>query len=119
MRRIVSTIVTNKKQCDKIVIEYDCDGNCDEITNKINSILGDCRIDIVHIPIKFEIEEWICDSIGIKYNSKRRPTKALKDYEKNKGNTYTKDKLPSYLNSLNYERLKQNESFRVFLNLMK
>ena len=71
LKRIISTIVNDdKKQCDKIVIEYDCDGKCNEITSNINRILGEYKAYVSLLPIKFEIEEWICDSLRIKYNSK-------------------------------------------------
>jgi len=108
----------NKDHCDKIIIEYDCDGNCSEITEQINNIIGAYYKNICLLGIKFEIEEWICDSLGIKYNNKRRPSKALNDFERKRGNNYTKDKLPSYSSKLDYKKLNKNESFHKFLELL-
>jgi len=107
------------KDCDKIIIEYDCDGNCDKITKKINNILGKDYKNIYLLGIKFEIEEWICDSLEIKYNYKRRPSKTLNDFAKKYGNSYTKDKLPDYTGKLDYKKLNKNESFHKFLELVK
>ena len=118
--RIVNLLRQGKEACDKIIIEFDCDGNCKNRVEQINKILhGTPRDNVFKLGIKFEIEEWLCDSLGIKYNDNRRPAKALKDYEIRKGSTYTKDKLPSYGNKLNYERLRKNESFQKFLQLIK
>jgi len=109
----------NKDHCDKIIIEYDCDGNCTEITEQINKIIGTDYKNICLLGIKFEIEEWICDSLGIKYNYKRRPSKALNDFAKKQNSNYTKDKLPYYTCKLDYKKLDKNKSFHKFLELIK
>ena len=96
---LVTTILYSDEHCNKIIIEYDCDGNYDEITEQINHILGEeSKEHVSFLEIKFEIEEWICNSLDIKYNDNRRPAKALKDFERKNGLEYTKDKLPSYWN---------------------
>jgi len=68
--------------------------------------------------IKFEIEGWICDSLGIKYNNKKRLSKALNDFAKKQNNSYTKDKLPYYACKLDYKKLDENKSFHKFLELL-
>ena len=108
------------EKCNTIIIEYDCDGNCSRITKQIKNILGqEYENNIYLLKIKFEIEEWICDSLRIKYNSKRRPAKALDDFEKQHDSNYTKDKLPSYSSKMDYNRLSKNKSFQAFLRLME
>jgi hypothetical protein len=121
LNRIIKSALANKENCDKIIIEYDCDGNCDKITKQIINILGvDYKTkNICLLGINFEIEEWICDSLGIKYNNKRRPAKALNDFEKKHRSEYKKEQLPSYSSKLDYNRLNNNESFKKFLKLIE
>ena len=108
------------EKCNTIIIEYDCDGNCSRITKQIKNILGqEYQNNIYLLGIEFEIEEWICDSLKIKYSAKRPPAKALNDFEKEHSGKYRKDKLPSYSSKLDYNRLNKNKSFQAFLGLME
>jgi ribulose bisphosphate carboxylase small subunit len=114
-------VTAGTEKCNTIIIEYDCDGNCSRITKQIKNILGQeyQNNNIYLLGIEFEIEEWICDSLKIKYSAKRRPAKALNDFEKEHAGKYRKDKLPSYSSKMDYNRLSKNKSFQAFLRLME
>ena len=64
------------------------------------------------IVFKYEIEEWICKSLGIAYRGK--PSAALK-----RSKNYFKRDLPKYVEKLDLERLDKETTFQEFLKAIK
>ncbi|HDZ35625.1 MAG TPA: hypothetical protein ENH81_01755 [Thermococcus sp.] len=67
----------------------------------------------VKVPLfEYEIEEWICISLGYRWSTK--PSDELK-----KRLRYAKHNLPDYVEKLDFEKLKKNcKSFQEFLRLV-
>jgi len=62
---------------------------------------------------EYEIEEWICKSLGYHWSTK--PSEELKLRE-----GYAKHRLPDYVHKLDFEKLKKNcNSFREFLKILR
>jgi hypothetical protein len=106
---------------DKIIVVVDADGptNRDTVFEKVNvhiheEIKG--KVDV--IIMDYELEEWICYSLGIHFGGDK-PSNALNDWCKNKRGTkrgYKKRQLPNFVEDLDFNALRNCFSFRDFVN---
>lgn len=100
---------------DFILLVYDGDGPSNYKFRR-----GDVEKHIprnIKTPVKvllfeYEIEEWICRSLG--YNWATKPSDELKRRE-----GYAKHQLPDYVGRLDFDKLKKNcKSFQEFLKIL-
>lgn len=98
------------KDYNFFVIVADADGKpADDVRIKIECHIPNNLRNITHLVIlKYEIEEWICISLDIKINDK--PSTILRHKF-----SYEKYKLKDYISKLNFEKLKNCESFSDFV----
>jgi len=100
---------------DFILVVYDGDGpsQYDSRKNDVEKhIPKGVKTPVKILLFEYEIEEWICRSLG--YNWSTKPSDELKKRER-----YAKHKLPDYVDKLDFEKLKKNcNSFREFLRLV-
>ena len=100
---------------DFILVIYDGDGPSNYASRKKDvgkHIPKSLKTPVKILLFEYEIEEWICRSLGYSWSTK--PSDELKKRE-----GYEKYQLPDYVNKLDFERLKRNcKSFREFLTLV-
>ena len=100
---------------DFILVVYDGDGpsNYDSRKKDVEKhIPKNVKTPVKILLFEYEIEEWICRSLG--YNWSTKPSDELKKRE-----GYDKYKLPNYVDKLEFEKLKRNcKSFREFLRIL-
>ncbi|NJE09910.1 hypothetical protein [Thermococcus sp. MAR1] len=98
-----------------ILIVYDGDGPANYGSRKrdiAKHIPKKTEVPVKIFLFEYEIEEWICKSLGYSWSTK--PSDELKKRER-----YTKSNLPKYADKLDFERLKRNcKSFREFLEIL-
>ena len=103
---------------DRVVLVIDGDGNPEEKQKIAESHIPPefkDRVDV--IVFEYEAEEWICKSLGIRYGSYTKPSKALNDWLKSKeGREYHKRDLPKFVSSLDLSLLRND---KIFKNLVK
>jgi len=110
--------------CDKIIVIVDGDGNPEDKEKTVrekhfNGFDEDKQKKLDVVVFEYEVEEWICTSLGIKFNSK--PSEALDEWEKKqKGDKaeYEKKYLPEYVEKLDFGKLKDCNSFKKFKQLL-
>ncbi|MET1124957.1 MAG: hypothetical protein ABWW66_06825 [Archaeoglobaceae archaeon] len=104
---------------DRVILVIDGDGNPEEKQKRAESHIPPefkDRVDV--IVFEYEAEEWICESLGIRYSSYTKPSKALNDWLRNKeGKKYHKRDLPKFVSKLDLALLNRND--RTFKNLIK
>lgn len=70
-----------------------------------------------------EIEEWITESLGIKYKyHNKKPSDALNEYLKNKKGIkkgYQKHHLPNYARSIDFGKIKNLYTYKRFIKALK
>ncbi len=120
LERILKSILIFSKDGDKILIVMDAD--CRDISSvkervecHIRNVYRDFRVKVgIHcVMVKTEIEEWICDYKGYKYECK--PSQILRA----KAN-YEKSKLPEYGWEIEPSELAgKNSSYKEFLQYVK
>jgi hypothetical protein len=100
---------------DFILVVYDGDGhsNYDSRKNDVQKhIPKRVKTPVKILLFEYEIEEWICRSLG--YNWSTKPSDELKKRE-----GYEKYQLPDYVDKLDFEKLKRNcRSFQEFLKIV-
>ncbi len=98
-----------------VLILLDGDGHSlPEFQNCIlNSIKSEYRNKIKLFLFDYEIEEWICHDLNIKYKNSK-PSQILKHKQK-----YEKHNLPNYAEKLDCNKLKTCVSFDRFLSTLK
>jgi hypothetical protein len=70
------------------------------------------------IVFEYEAEEWICKSLGIRYGSYTKPSKALNDWLRSKERKeHHKRDLPKFVSRLDLSLLNRND--KTFKNLIK
>lgn len=109
--RIVSANVDN---ADRIIIIVDADG-IDLREKKLEVIRFVKKRDREHVKIVLldhEIEEWICYSEGISFDSK--PSEVLKHHKK-----YRKQHLPQYADKIDCTKLQNCNSFKRLESALK
>lgn len=103
--------------CDKIIIIQDADGphnKVDRYKRIKNHIPDDLTTPVEIIQNDYEIEEWICVSMDLKWGE-LKPSKELKHKC-----GYIKSGLPKYAARLDFDKLiKNSESFRLFLKALQ
>ncbi len=106
---------------DKIVIVADADGpaNRDTVFKRMDvHIHEELKNKVDVIIMDYELEEWICYSLGIHFGGDK-PSKALNDWCKiNRGTMsgYKKWQLPKFVEDLDFNVLRNCSSFRDFVN---
>lgn len=113
------------KDFDKIIVVVDGDGNPEKKEKEVKEKHFKDKNKLKKadtIVFKYEIEEWICYSQGIKFNN-NKPSDALdkwiKEKKKNFKSGYEKKFLPEYVKLLNFDKLKENGVFEKFLKLLE
>lgn len=106
---------------DKIIILMDAHGrDVKKIEASVKRhIPKECREKVHIVILNYEIEEWICYGLGIKFNQK--PSESLNEYlMKHRGaeERYEKYMLVSFADKINLNRLCSYPSFRNFLNAL-
>ena len=98
---------------DKVIVIADGDNHPKTKEKEIKGhVPRKFRKNIKIIVFKYEIEEWICRSLGIAYRSK--PSAALKRLK-----NYFKRDLPKCVEKLDLERLDKEATFQEFLKAIK
>ena len=109
-------LIANDKTCDKILIILDSDGphNYKErFVNVKGHIPKEIETPVEIILLEYEIEEWICISMELKWHSK--PSEELK-----RKLGYKKSDLPNYANKLDFKKLiNKSKSFIKFVKALK
>ncbi|NJF24488.1 hypothetical protein [Thermococcus sp. Bubb.Bath] len=112
--KIIRAVSTSSP--DAIIVAYDGDGpnNYHKRLNEVKShIPKNIKTPVRVFLFEYEIEEWICKSLGITWSTK--PSDELKRKMR-----YTKSLLPTYADKLNFDKLKHNcKSFREFLRILE
>ncbi len=104
---------------DRILIIVDADGGAiDDVKSRVESHIPNfLKSKTRTIIIKYEIEEWILESHGVKVKGK--PSEQLNQYiKKLRGDAsarYKKSMLPTFANDIKFEKVMHNESFRQLL----
>jgi len=102
---------------EKVIILIDADG--EPIYNKEGATWrhirnGRVREKVRLVSLDYEIEEWICASLGLQYGNSK-PSSVLKHRLK-----YRKSRLPDYTNKLDFQKLSKScASFRRFLQALE
>ena len=100
---------------DFILLAYDGDGSSNYKSRRRDvekHIPRSLKTPVKVLLFEYEIEEWICRSLG--YNWATKPSDELKQRER-----YAKHKLPDYVSKLDFEKLKDNcKSFQEFLRIV-
>jgi hypothetical protein len=100
---------------DMIIVTYDGDGpsNYHKRLNEVKShIPKDIKTPVSVFLFEYEVEEWICKSLGITWSTK--PSDELK-----RKIGYKKSLLPAYASKLNFNKLRQScKSFQEFLKIL-
>lgn len=109
---------------DKIIVVVDGDGNPEKKEKEVKERHFKDKNKLKKadtIVFKYEIEEWICYSQGIKFNNK--PSDALnkwiKEEKQNFKSGYEKKFLPEYVKLLSFDKLRENGIFEKFLKLLE
>ena len=114
MRREIIA-VDNLTKTDKIIIILDGDKNQGKYQQNLNRarrhIPNNIKTPYSIVVFDYEVEEWICISLNIKWSSK--PSDALKSKFK-----YKKQHLPNYVDKLDFNKLKEVKSFNDFVNAL-
>ncbi len=114
LKKIITA--TDMANADRIILIYDGDGpsNYSQRFNQVKShIPAKTNTPIKIVLFEYEVEEWICKSLDIKWDSK--PSDALK-----RKVGYKKSQLPKYVSKLNFEDLSNScKSFQEFLNALR
>lgn len=103
-------------ESNKIIVLVDCDGDCNKnnapIIHDICEKQSNERIGMVYL--RYEIEDWICVSEGMKLDKQKSSTVMMAK------RGYKKFRLPEYADKLNVELLMNNcKSFKDFMTLLK
>ncbi|RLE96561.1 MAG: hypothetical protein DRJ63_10395 [Thermoprotei archaeon] len=101
----------------RIVVVMDGDGRPREVCEKIRfHVPYSCSGIVKIVVVDYELEEWICLCLGIRYSGK--PSVELSRYlEAKRGIRYRKRYLPRFADELDIDvLLKKSESFRKFYN---
>jgi len=108
-------IVDDLVKPDKIIIILDGDKNQGKYQQNLNKarrhIPNNIKTPCSIVVFDYEVEEWICISLNIKWSSK--PSDALKSKFK-----YKKQHLPNYVDKLDFNKLKEVKSFNDFINAL-
>ncbi len=114
MEKIIKT-VDNFTKTNKIIIILDGDKNQGKYEENLNKakrhIPNNIKTPYSIIIFDYEVEEWICASLNIKWSSK--PSDALKAKYK-----YKKQHLPTYVDKLDFDKLRRVKSFKDFINAL-
>lgn len=113
--KIAKQIKANIRKVDRIIIIADADGG-DLAAKKqdIAKFVDDVDVESVRIVLlDYEIEEWICQSEGIKFDG-QKPSNVLK-YKTG----YQKFRLPTYAEKIDCNRLQHSNSFKRFASSLE
>jgi len=104
---------------DRVILIIDGDGNPEEKQKRAESHIPPKFKDRVDVVVfEYEVEEWICKSLGIRYGSYTKPSNALNDWLKNnEGKRYHKRDLPRFVSKLDLSSLHRND--KTFKSLIK
>ncbi|ASJ01863.1 hypothetical protein A3L09_00605 [Thermococcus profundus] len=101
---------------DTIIVVYDGDGPSTyhkRFNDAKSHIPKNIKTSVRVFLFEYEIEEWICRSLGITWDTK--PSDELKRKIR-----YKKSLLPTYADKLDFDKLKRNcKSFRKFLEILE
>jgi len=117
-RQIKAAAITH----EKIIVIADADGKpIQEIRKRIlYHVPPDLQKIVRTIILRYEIEEWICISLGLHITKK--PSIELDEYikkkEKDAKSGYKKYMLPKFVETLNINRLENYNSFKEFINAL-
>jgi hypothetical protein len=105
---------------DKAVLIIDGDGNPKKKRESAElHIPFDLRDRVDVIVFEYEAEEWICESLGVKYGN-IKPSKALNDWLKTKrGRKYHKRDLPRFVSELDFKKLSNDQNFKSLLAILR
>ncbi|WP_456475166.1 hypothetical protein [Candidatus Pyrohabitans sp.] len=102
--------------CDRILVFLDSDDPQnfnDRYAKTACHIPNNMSTPVEIVLTDYEIEEWICLSLGLRWHSK--PSEELKNKL-----GYEKSRLPGYSDKLDFDKLMKNcRSFKSFLNALK
>ena len=107
---MVRLINTNKGKVDRIIIITDADGR--DLAKEESRISRFLKInnDVKIVLLDHEIEEWICYANDKSFGD-QKPSDFLKDHY-----GYQKNKLPTYAEKLDCEKMKKCPSFMRFMS---
>jgi hypothetical protein len=103
---------------DRAILFIDGDGNPEEKQKRAEShVPPEYKDKVVVVIFEYEVEEWICKSLGIRYGSHTKPSDALNNWLRNKeGRRYQKRDLPKFVSKLDLSLLSKND--RTFIDLI-
>jgi len=123
--RIVKLYSTSPRESGKyckIVIIVDGDGReVKHIQQAVLEHLEESGQSVIRVVVlDYEIEEWVCDSLGVKYGQYRMPKEELRHYLRSKkGKEYRPRDLPKYADLVDPKKLKEiNRSFRELVGMI-
>ena len=109
---------------DKIIVVVDADGpeNRDKVFKEVDvHIVEEIKSKVDVMILDYEIEEWICYSLGIHFGG-GKPSSALNEWcKRNKGSKrgYKKWQLPRFVENLDINALRRNCcSFEDFVSIL-
>ena len=117
-RQIKAAAITHRR----IIVIADADGKpIQEIRKRILYHVQSDLQDIVYtVILKYEIEEWICISLGLR--TTKKPSKELDEYikkkEKDAKSGYEKYMLPKFAGTLDISKLENYNSFKELINAL-
>jgi len=116
-------LIAASSDCSKIVILVDGDGEPENVERlmerHIRKALEKVHSLSIHlIVVNTEIEEWVCEGLGIRYGQK--PSEDLNRYlQKNFGYTYRKSMLPDFADKIDPTKLSKSKSFARFMKALE
>ena len=108
---------------EKVVVLVDGDWDPENVRKRMNEHLENLRGELGSkvrvIVVESEIEEWVCESLGLRYRG-LKPSQVLSDHlRREKRCEYEKYMLPSLAGYVNPEKLASNSSFNSFIRSIR
>ncbi len=108
---------------EKVVVLVDGDWEPEKVRRKMGEhvcCLGKgLREKVYVIVVESEIEEWVCESLGLKYRG-LKPSCVLSNYlRRERGYGYEKYMLPDFADVISPDKLGDNESFVSFVDTIR
>ncbi len=108
---------------EKVIVLVDGHWRASDVKKAMDKHLGklepELRSRIHLIIIESEIEEWICESLGLSYRG-LKPSHVLSDYLcHERGYKYEKSMLPEFADIIDPGKLMNNRSFKSFIRALK
>jgi len=116
-------IIAASSDCNKIVILVDGDDEPEKVRSSMEGHIRKAQekvycLNIYLIVVDTEIEEWVCEGLGICYG--RKPSEDLNRYlQQNFGYMYRKSMLPDFASKVDPTKLSENKSFVRFMKALE